>query len=100
MRYTLALVLFLFQSAAADEIRITTTQDWNRWQRPGDALSVENGILSPSFIRRNIDAVSNAAQFGGGIHGVGSNSFQADNLIDGDRSTYWAPDPVAPIEDW
>jgi len=101
MHYALALLLVVVcQSAAAEQIRITTTQDWNRWQRPGDALSVENGTLRPGFIRRDINAVANAAQFGGGIHGVGSNPARAGNLIDGDRTTYWAPDPNAPLEDW
>ena len=57
MHYVLALLLVVVcQSAAADRIRITTTQDWNRWQQPGDALSVENGTLRPGFIRRNINA--------------------------------------------
>ena len=100
MHYVLALLLVVVcQSAAADQIRITTTQDWNRWQQPGDARSVENGTLRPGFIRRDINAVANAVRFGGGIHGVGSNPTRAGNLIDGDRTTYWAPDPSAPLED-
>ena len=100
MKYALYILLIACGPLGADEVRITSSQDWNRWQLPGDALLVENGSLRPGFVRRDINAVENAVRFGGGIRGVGSNPSQADRLIDGDRSTYWSPDTSAPIEEW
>ena len=42
-------------------------------------------------MRRNIDAVANAGDFGGGIRAVGSNSGDAGNLIDESLGSFWAP---------
>jgi hypothetical protein len=35
-----------------------------------------------------------------GISRVGSNPSAAANILDGDPSTYWEPDPTLPIDDW
>ena len=35
-----------------------------------------------------------------GISRVGSNAATAANILDGDPSTYWEPDPDYPIDDW
>ena len=79
-------------SATGEELRIGTNADWREWQRPGDAIEISRGKASPRFVRRNIDAVANAGDFGGGIRAAGSNSSDAGNLIDGDPSSFWAPD--------
>ena len=35
-----------------------------------------------------------------GISRVGSNAVAAANILDGDPSTYWEPDPDDPVDDW
>ena len=35
-----------------------------------------------------------------GISRVGSNERLASNILDGDPTTFWEPDPNAPLEDW
>jgi hypothetical protein len=35
-----------------------------------------------------------------GISRVGSNPSAAANILDGDPSTYWEPDPASPLDDW
>ncbi len=78
--------------AAGEELRIGTNADWDAWQRPGNAIEISRGKAAPRFVRRNIDAVANAGDFGGGIRAAGSNSGDAGNLIDGSLSSFWAPD--------
>ena len=93
--------LLLATPLAGDQLRIATSNDWRQWQLPGDAVEVARGTLKPSFVRRNINAVANALDFAsGGIRKVGSNPGDARHFIDGDRTTYWAPDPNARVEDW
>ncbi len=93
-------ILLVTSLLHADEVRITSSADWNAWTLPGDAITVANGRVQPGFVRKDINAVQNAAQFGGGIRAVGSNPLQAENLIDDDLSTSWSPDLTAPIENW
>lgn len=99
MRSILYVLLFI-SSLNADQLRISSTQDWNAWSLPGDAMTVADGRMQPGFVRRDINAVADAAQFGGGIRGVGSNPTQARNLVDGDPNTYWSPDTTVGIENW
>jgi hypothetical protein len=99
MRPILYMLLFA-STLTAEQLRITSSQDWNAWSLPGDAVSVEDGRLQPGFVRRNIDAVEDASQFAGGVHDVGSNPQQAANFIDGDFNTYWSPDTTTGIENW
>lgn len=35
-----------------------------------------------------------------GVSRVGSNPEEAASILDGDPSTYWEPDPAAPLDDW
>ena len=58
------------------------------------------GTLTPSFVRRDIDAVANAVDFGGGIRDVGSDARNAGNLIDGASDTFWSPDFADLVDDW
>ena len=82
----------MISPAAGEELRIGTSADWREWQRPGNAIEISRGKAGPRFVRRNIDAVANAGDFGGGIRATGSNSGDAGNLIDGSLSSFWAPD--------
>ena len=50
---------------AGEELRIGTNADWREWQRPGDAIEISLGKANPRFVRRDIDAVANAGDFGG-----------------------------------
>ena len=100
MKRAFCILLLVCSPLVADELLITTPSDWARWQLPGDAISIDGGSLRPGFVRRDINAVANAAQFGGGIRDVGSHPAQADNLIDGDESTYWSPDPTKSTDTW
>jgi hypothetical protein len=93
--------LILAVPLASDQLRITSSSDWREWQLPGDAVDVNGGTLKPSFVRRDINAVTNARDFQeGGIRKVGSNPGDARNLIDGDYQTSWSPDPTDTIENW
>ena len=51
-------------------------------------------------VHKNIDAVVDAAEFGGGIRAVGSNPGDADLLMDGDPTTGWAPLESDAEEKW
>ena len=84
----------------ADRLTISSDRDWNEWTLPGNAVEVSRGVLTPAFVRRNIDAVANAVDFGGGIRDVGSDARNAGNLIDGDSDTFWSPDFADPVDDW
>ncbi|MFT5089309.1 MAG: hypothetical protein ACI8PG_003678 [Planctomycetota bacterium] len=99
MRPILYILLFV-STLAAEQLRISSSQDWNAWSLPGDAVSIEGGQLQPGFVRRDINAVEDALLFDGGIRDVGSNPQQAANFIDGDLSTYWSPDTTRGIDQW
>ena len=81
-----------YSPAAGEKLRIGASADWDQWQRPGNAIEISRGQAGPRFVRRNIDAVANAADFGGGIRAVGSNRSAARNLIDRDPESSWTPD--------
>jgi hypothetical protein len=85
----------------AEQLSFDTAQDWNRWQLPLGAVQVTpEGTLQPVKVRKNVDAVADAAFFGGGIRKAGSNAPDAPLVMDGDLSTGWSPDPKDPVEDW
>ena len=64
-------------ASAAEELRITSDSDWRQWELRGDATELSGGVIGPSFVRRDIDAVDNAFDFGGGIRDVGTNRARA-----------------------
>ena len=100
-RAILLSALILAVPLPGDQLRITSSSDWREWQLPGDAVDVDGGTLKPSFVRRDIDAVTNARDFQeGGIRKVGSNPSDALNIIDGDYQTFWSPDRTDTMEDW
>ena len=101
-----AIILLVFgawitpMQVAADRLTISSDRDWNLWTLPGNAVEVSRGTLTPSFVRRDIDAVANAVDFGGGIRDVGSDARNAGNLIDGASDTFWSPDFADLVDDW
>ncbi len=84
----------------ADEIRFDTRRDWEAWELPGTVELSPQGVLRPIAVRREINAVLNAQDFGGGIRRAGSNPRDALLVMDGDLATGWSPDPEDPAEDW
>ena len=100
--YLLALgaLLLVAQALKAEELRLGGPGGWSEWTLPGDAVDVADGVLKPAFVRQNIDAVQNAATFGGGIRAAGTALNRAPLLIDGNVETAWAPAAEAPLEDW
>jgi hypothetical protein len=96
-----ACVLILHASTQADQVSFSTTDDWKAWDHPNGAIEIDaSGYIKPMAVRKNIDAIKNARQFGGGIRAVGSNPTNARLVMDGDYSTGWAPDFSRPSDDW
>ena len=80
---------------------IDSKDHWDRWQSAFKTIQIsEEGEVRPAFIRKEINAVANAAEFGGGIRAAGSNLAAADALLDGDMNTFWEPDLSDPPENW
>ncbi|MDE2740280.1 MAG: hypothetical protein OXI58_01720 [Gemmatimonadota bacterium] len=96
----LGVLLLAVQALKAEELRLGGPGGWSDWTLPGDAVGVADGVLKPAFVRQNIDAVQNAATFGGGIRAAGTALNRAPLLIDGNVETTWAPAAEAPLEDW
>jgi len=107
----LPIILLLLQAAPAytqghtlleDRVVVETAEHWNRWAFPRDVVDVSpSGTVRPRLFRKNTNAVLNAEDFEtGGINGAGSNLPFAGNVMDGDPTTSWGPDPDAPLRDW
>ena len=93
---------------------IDSKGNWEYWQFPANTVQITDEGVLPAFIRKSttleidgeeltvpgINAMLNAADFGGGILAVGSNESDALNVTDGDLSTYWEPDTPDPVRDW
>ena len=79
--------LIMHVSVRADEVSFSTKDDWETWNHPNGALEINTrGYIKPMAIRKDIDAVKNARQFGGGIRAVGSNPTSAQLVLDEDLS--------------
>jgi hypothetical protein len=88
-------------AAEAEQLRFSTPADWSTWDLPLGAVEVAtNGSIQPVRVQKKINAALNAIALGGGIRRVGSNGFDALNILDGDPETGWAPDPTDDAEDW
>ena len=94
-----------------NEVVIDQAAHWAAWEAPaGTHVVAAEGVVLPRFLRRDINAVLNAAEFKtaeanedtlvGGIRMAGSNPVQAPLIIDGDQATYWEPDPADPLQNW
>ena len=93
--------IILFGIAKADQVSFSTKNDWNRWDHPNGSIQFSStGSIKPTAVRKNIDAIKNAHDFGGGIRAVGSNSAQSNLVIDGNYSTGWAPNLSDSPDDW
>ena len=93
---------------------IESEDHWARWQSVVKTIQITEEGVKPAFIRKStkikvdgaeqvvpgINAVLNAAEFGGGIWDAGSNRLSAENLMDGRMDTYWEPDTSIPLRDW
>ena len=95
-----ALLLAIQMALGAEELRLGGPGGWSAWTLPGDAVDIAGGVLKPAFVRQNIDAVQNAATFGGGIRAAGTALDRAARLIDGNVETAWTPAAAASLEDW
>ena len=50
--------------AHADELRLSSPADWQTWAIPKGTLEIaDDGSISLAWMRRNINAVANAAEF-------------------------------------
>ncbi len=85
----------------AETIRFDSVSDWQDWHLPiGIVDLASDGALSTVPVRTGIDALRNAARFGGGIRGAGSSLARGDLVFDGDESTGWAPENALPEDRW
>jgi hypothetical protein len=84
----------------ADGIVVTTQAHWQSWSAPDGVRVVDTeGVVTPRFLRREINAVLNADQFQyvsegdtltGGIVGLGTGPVETAPLtMDGDDETWW-----------
>ena len=74
-RCRIALLLFLWGvplRAGAEEVRVAAQGDWQQWSLPEGALEATSRGIRPSFVRRDVDAIADAPDFGGGIRGAGT----------------------------
>ena len=94
-------LLCLPLSLSADQLRFDSVREWQQWQLPLGAVELTpDGTIKPVEIRKNIDAILNAADFGGGIHDAGSNRQDAPLVLDGDPATGWSPDGDDNPDNW
>lgn len=85
----------------SQQVRYDSARDWRQWQLPLGAVDLlPEGTIAPTRIRKSPDAVRDLDRFGGGIRKAGSNLQQAENIIDGDLSTGWAPNPDDDPSEW
>lgn len=101
-------------SLRPSQVEINSRQHWERWQYVAGTVQITDEGVRPAFIRKStalgvdgidgvvsgINAVLDAARFGGGVKAAGTNLARAANLMDGRPDTYWEPDATEPIEDW
>lgn len=98
----IALVVGLMAAPSkSQQVRYDSARDWRQWQLPIGAVDLlPEGTIAPTRIRKSPDAVRDLYRFGGGIRKAGSNLQQAENIIDGDLSTGWAPNPDDDPSEW
>lgn len=84
----------------AEEVRVFSQDDWQRWSLPEGALVATSRGLEVALVRRDVDALVDVSDFGGGIRGAGTDLSGAPLIIDGDPATAWAPEAADPLKDW
>ena len=87
-----------------NQIVVNKPSHWRAWTVNAGISDIRpDGSVGPRFVRKRINAVLDATEYGVQIRGgveAGSNPNLARNLIDGDPHTFWEPDLDAPSEDW
>ena len=84
-----------------ERISFATRSAWQEWTLPTGAVELTPaGRVQLVPVRKDIDAVINADDFGGGVRAVGSNPGDADLLMDDDPTTGWAPLETDDEEKW
>ena len=79
---------------------VAAPEHWRAWTFPEGTLTIsDEGRVIPQFVRKEINAVSNAVVMGGGVT-AGSNPGLAEHVLDGDPTTSWTPDLDAPRSEW
>ena len=93
--------LIVATQTAAEQISFNTRSAWKEWRYPKGALDISSvGTISTMEVRKGINAMRNAAEFGGGIRAVGSSPRSAQLVMDGDLTTGWQPNPDDPSDTW
>ncbi len=96
----------------ANRVVIDGPTHWEHWQ--SSTAEITDAGVRPGFVRKStrteidgrevvvpgVNAVLDAADFGGGVRAAGSGEASAAALMDGRLDTYWEPDPDAPVRDW
>ena len=91
-----------------NQVRVDRASHWRAWQGASSLVTVTANGMVPVLVRKDINAALDASQFyittadkdtPGGVS-VGSNPGQAANVIDGDLTTTWGPDPDDPLKYW
>ena len=96
---------------AAEVFTFDSPEEWQTWQLPPGLVQLgPSGHLELIEFRKGIDPVRDAGDFfhdtvereavPGGIFRAGSNPGDAFNIIDGDYTTFWQPDPADPLAKW
>ena len=87
--------------------RVVVDEDnWQAWNFPAGTVKFDDRGGRPQFANSEINAAFDAHTFfsadeePGGVRKAGSNLRNAANIIDGNSSTYWEPDPNVPLRDW
>ena len=89
---------------------IGTEEQWKQWSYPsGGVVEIApDGWVKVGHVRKDINACLDAHTFSykwlgrkikGGVK-AGSNRGDGGKIIDGDTTTYWAPDPEDDLENW
>lgn len=96
--------------SAAQVLRVSEPSDWESWSLPEGAVHLRpDGGIELGEFNTAINPLHNAHEFEhdtrerGTVSGevtVSSARVQKAALYDGDRSTWWQPDPADPLEDW
>ena len=105
------LALSSVQLAGAEMLNFGDRDSWRTWDMPFGLVEFgETGQLQLKKFHKNVDVVADADQFSyksvtrdvvsGGVWEALSNPATANRVIDGDRSTYWQPDPNDAVQDW
>ena len=112
--YILSLFLFSWLTGpvgAESVYEVDSIEQWETWVFPRDIVVVQpDGAITPKKFEQPINAAFNSPQFShnlleggdaqGGVWKAGTGLATASNIIDGDSTTYWHPDPEAALDEW